>query len=96
MAYRIITTKRFEKNVKLCRKRGYPMSKLRKVLDLLIDNGSLPPEYKPHKLSGNLDNQWECHITSDWIMTWQQHDQELILLMLATGTHSDLFGKTRR
>lgn len=72
------------------------MSKLRKVLDLLIDNGSLPSEYRPHKLSGNLDNQWECHIASDWIMTWQQNEQELILLLLATGTHSDLFGKNKK
>ena len=25
-----------------------------------------------------------------------QNDQELVLLMTNTGTHSDLFGKTRR
>lgn len=72
------------------------MDLLKKALDLLVDNGSLPVEYRPHKLSGNLESQWECHIKGDWLMTWEQNDNELTLLMLSTGTHSDLFGKTRR
>jgi len=25
-------------------------------------------------------------------MTWEQHDRELTLLFLETGTHADLFG----
>lgn len=72
------------------------MDLLKKALELLVDNGSLPAEYRPHKLSGNLESQWECHIKGDWLMTWEQNDNELTLLMLSTGTHSDLFGKTRR
>ena len=26
------------------------------------------------------------------LMTWEQHDNELTLLFLQTGTHADLFG----
>ena len=96
MAYEVSFTKRFKKNVEVCRKRGYPMDILRNALDILIETGTLPVEYKPHKLSGNLDSQWECHLKGDWLMTWEQNDNELTLLMLSTGTHSDLFGKTRR
>lgn len=33
----------------------------------------------------------ECHIQSDWLLIWQQNDEELILLFTNTGTHSDLF-----
>lgn len=96
MAYEVSITKRFKKNVEQCRKRGYDMNLLKDALDILVDTGSLPETYRPHKLSGNLDSQWECHLKGDWIMTWEQNDNCLTLLMLATGTHSDLFGKTRR
>ena len=96
MAYSVSFTKRFKKNVEQCRKRGLQMDKLKTVLDILIENGTLPIEYRPHKLSGVLDSQWECHIQGDWLMTWEQNDNELTLLMLATGSHSDLFGKNRK
>ena len=91
MAYFISFTKNFNKDVERCRKRGYNMAKLRSVLDILIETGSVPPQYKPHKLSGNRDGEWECHISPDWLLVWKQNDQELTLLMLNTGTHSDLF-----
>lgn len=94
--YTIAVTKRFKKNVELCKRRGLPMEKLSKALDVLIDNGTLPPEYRPHRLSGNHAGEWEAHIAPDWLLTWEQNDNELILLMLSTGTHSDLFGKTHR
>ena len=39
----------------------------------------------------NLHKIWECHINPDWLLTWQQNDNELIILLVSTGTHSDLF-----
>ena len=44
-----------------------------------------------HKLHGNLEGIWECHISPDWLMLWDQDDEKLTLLLLDTGTHSDLF-----
>ena len=35
---------------------------------------------------------WECHIEPDWLLVWEQNDTELTLLMIETGTHSDIFG----
>ncbi len=32
-----------------------------------------------------------CHIQPDWLLVWEQNDNQLTLLMLNTGTHSDLF-----
>lgn len=46
--YKFGTTKRFDKALKLCRKRGYPIEELRKAIAILVENGSLPSEYKPH------------------------------------------------
>lgn len=50
MKYRIIATKRFEKDVKRCIKRNLPMGKFKKVIRLLEETGKLPSEYRPHKL----------------------------------------------
>lgn len=92
MKYRIKTTNRFDKQLKLCEKRGLDMHRIFDAMQLLSQNGSLPKEYRPHPLKGDHKGQWECHIQPDWLMTWEQHDHELTLLFLETGTHADLFG----
>lgn len=89
--YKITTTNRFEKQVKICIKRGYDISLLKNVMQLLAETGTLPEKYKPHKLSGNYVDCWECHIKPDWLLIWKQNNEELILLFTNTGTHSDLF-----
>ena len=57
------------------------MKSITDAMDLLAANGSLPVQYRPHKLSGNLQDIWECHIEPDWLMTWKQNDTELTLLV---------------
>ena len=89
--YSIDYTKRFKKDLKRCQKRGLDIQLIVDAIALLRTTGTLPAKYHPHKLSGNKDGQWECHIQSDWLMTWEQDDMELTLLFLQTGTHSDLF-----
>ncbi len=91
MKYRIIVTRRFQKDVKRCVKRGLPMEKLKKAIKLLEETGQLPSEYKAHKLTGQYSGSWECHIMPDWLLVWEQHNDELVLVMTNTGTHSDLF-----
>ena len=91
--YIIKVTNQFKKDWKLCVKRGYPMDLLQEVITLLAQNGKLPAQYKAHKLSGDRTGEWECHIKPDWLLVWEQNDTDLILLMLNTGTHSDIFGK---
>ena len=92
MKYTVITSTRFERAVRLCNKRGLPLDELTNVIDLLRENGTLPRKYRPHKLSGfKGNNTWECHIQPDWLLVWEQNDMQLTLLMLDTGTHSDIF-----
>ena len=89
--YSVDTTKRFDKDLKRCLKRGLDLQQLYDAIALLRTMGSLPIQYRPHKLSGKFQGVWECHIEPDWLMTWEQNDTELTLLFLRTGTHSDLF-----
>ena len=91
MKYKIIATKHFQKDVERCKKSNLPMEKLKKVIRLLEETGQLPSEYKPHKLSGQYAGSWECHIMSDWLLIWTQNNEDLVLVMTNTGSHSDVF-----
>ena len=82
-------TNRFKKDVKICIKRNYDIALLEEVLLELRGKGVLNIKYKPHILSGNKDGIWECHIKSDWLLTWYFNEHTIILIR--TGTHSDLF-----
>jgi len=44
-----------------------------------------------HTLEGYKATIWDGHIKPDWLLLWQQIDDELILILLDTGSHSDLF-----
>lgn len=92
MTYKIKTTNRFDKQLKRCEKHGYDMHRIFDAMRLLAQSGTLPAQYRPHPLKGDHKGQWECHIQPDWLMTWEQNDNQLTLLFLETGTHVDLFG----
>lgn len=90
--YTIERTNSFKKAFKKCLKRGLDAKLFEAVIVLLSENGKLPPKYRPHKLSSNYKGLWECHIEPDWLLIWQQDDDLLTLLLIDTGTHSDIFG----
>ena len=89
MSFDLDYTNRFKKDVKICLKRNYNIVLLEEVLIELREKGTLHIKYKPHLLSGNKDGIWECHIKSDWLLTWYFDENTIVLVR--TGTHSDLF-----
>ncbi len=91
MIYTIKPTKKFQKDLKLAEKRGYNLNKLSEVIKLIADNKELPIQYKDHSLKGNYINCRECHIQPDWLLIYQIEASELILYLMRTGSHSDLF-----
>lgn len=94
MAYSLDYTGSFKKDYKRLKKRGLPLDLLKEAIQILVETGSLPAEYNPHKLSGVRSGKWECHINghnSDWLMMCEQDDNSLTLLMLRTGSHADIF-----
>lgn len=88
--YKCSTTGQFRRDIKLCIKQDRNMDLLEKVINLLAEDGRLPQEYHPHKLSGRLSGIWECHIQPDWLLLWAQDDQALVLIMTRTGTHAEV------
>ena len=91
--YTIKFTSEFKRQMKMCERRGYDMQLLREAIRILATEGKLPEKYLPHQLHGDRRGQWECHIQPNWLLVWQQHNRELVLVMLNTGTHADVFSK---
>ncbi len=89
--YNIILTSLFKKDVKTIRKRGYDLRLLENVVDTLAMGLPLDKKYKDHNLIGNYKNCRECHITPDWLLIYEIADDDLILYLTRTGTHSDVF-----
>jgi mRNA interferase YafQ len=80
---------RFQKDYKLALRRGKNMQKLQTILEHLAASQPLPARCRPHKLSGNYADLWECHIEPDWLLIYGISDTQISLYR--TGTHSDLF-----
>jgi len=96
--YNLRKTGQFKKDVKLCNKRNYDLSKLCVAIQELEKSGTLSLEYRPHKLEGKSKKEetWDGHIEPDWVLLWQIKDSDDILfdgiiVLVRTGTHSDLF-----
>lgn len=89
--YKIRPSAKFQKDLKRIQKRGYDITLLKDILNLLVNGKVLPIKYKDHNLSGNFKGCRECHITPDWLLIYEISENELILYLTRTGTHSDLF-----
>lgn len=93
MKYEIILTNVFKKELKLIKKRNKDIDKLTKVVNILASGETLPEKYKDHQLTNSprFKNCRECHIEPDWLLVYKKNDTELILFLMETGSHSDLF-----
>ena len=87
---RLLTTRRFERDLDRAKKRGKNLHKLWTVVKRLLAEQPLEARHRPHRLSGNWSGSWECHLEPDWLLIWTQKADALVLTR--TGTHSDLFG----
>ena len=82
----------FKKDYKLAKKRGYDMSRLAEVIMMIASGESLPERFRDHQLKGKeFKGCRECHKEPDWLLVYRIIENELVLELLHTGTHSDLF-----
>ena len=70
MMLELVTTGQFRKDYKRVKKRGYDISLLEEVIDLLLNNQPLDERYRDHGLIGNYEGFRECHILSDWLLIY--------------------------
>ena len=93
--YKVVLSSNFKKQYKKIGKQGKDLSKLKIVIDKLTNKEVLDPKYKDHNLINDkyYKNCRECHIEPDWLLVYQYEDDKLNLLLVATGSHSELFNK---
>ena len=89
--YEIKNTTQFKKDYKLAKRRGLDISLLKSIVTKLANGESLDPKYKDHPLTGNWIGHRECHIQPGWLLVYRYEDHVLVLTLVRTGTHSDLF-----
>ena len=86
-------TGQFKRDYKLAVKRGCDPQELTLVITLLASQQPLPEKYRDHALenSRSYKNVRECHIKPDWLLMYKVYADRLVLALIRTGTHSDLF-----
>ena len=89
--YLIQITNKFKKSLELSFRRNLDLELLKNIIHTLAKGEKPDTKYHAHILEGYKTVIWECHIKPDWLLLWQQNDDRLILILLDTGTHSDLF-----
>jgi len=58
-------------------------------MEALQADKPLPRKHVPHPLKGKWKPKWEYHIEPDWLLVYEVTEDEVLLVR--TGTHSDLF-----
>ena len=93
MIKEIKRTSQFKKDYKKAIKQGCNEDDFKEVLKYLVNQEPLPKKYCDHKLTNSKEykNVRECHIWPDWLLVYRVYKSELILELIRTGSHSELF-----
>lgn len=91
--YAIKRSNNFKKQYKRILKQGKNISKMEYVIEVLASGEPLDSKYQDHSLNNNKYYKGcrECHIEPDWLLVYKIIDNELILYLVETGSHSELF-----
>ena len=107
MKYIVDFTTQFKKDIKLAKKKvpilinyhrlvgdtlswAAPNLHSKQMLEEAIAKGySL--RHDAFGMTGDYKDCRECHIEPDWLLIYKKYESELILMLVRTGSHSDLF-----
>ena len=91
MSLNVIWTTHFKKDYRKASKRNLPIGLLDDLIRKLAAGEKLPEKNRDHALSGNWAGFRECHILPDWLLIYRIEADILVLTLVRTGTHGDLF-----
>jgi len=88
-------TSNFKKQLKKILKQGKDANILLDVVTKLANKEELDEKYKNHRL---IDDKTyrdcsECHLKPDWLLVYKYINNNLILVLVATGCHSEILNK---
>ena len=79
----------FKRDVKTAQRRGKDMTKLRTLMEFLLQEQQLPAAYLDHPLRGAYRTFRDAHIEPDWLLIYKI-DGDTVRFE-RTGRHTDLF-----
>ena len=86
----IVISSKCRKDLKRARRRGLDMDAFFAVVEMLRRRETLPVRYRDHALTVDRAGVRDCHIRPDWVLIYEVREAELVLLLVETGSHSDL------
>lgn len=85
----ILTTSQYERDMRRLSKKHRSLEPLHEAVAQLAAKGIVSPAYQPHRLHGEWDGHFECHLEKDWLLIYRV-DVRFVYLY-RTGSHDDLF-----
>ena len=91
--YQFDFTTKFKRDLKKIKKNVVDYMHAVSLLKTLEGKGvkGVPIRMRPHKLKGEYQDNWECHIKPDLLIIWFQIDEDNVIKLVRIGSHSDLF-----
>ncbi|APW19025.1 type II toxin-antitoxin system YafQ family toxin [Gardnerella swidsinskii] len=86
-------TSQFKKDMKRIRKRGYDTHLVNILLEKLRNEEILDETYQDHPLKGKYLGFRECHVKPNWLLIYRIDNDDVVLVLSRTGTHSDVFNE---
>lgn len=91
--YIVKPTKAYKKSrKKILRSGHFDVSLLDEVINMLVAGKILAEKYQDHALAGDFSECRECHVKPDVLLIYAKIENELILVLVDIGSHSELFG----
>lgn len=91
MKYHLEYTTKFKKSYKKMMKRGLKREEFQLLVEKIQNGEKLDKKYKDHILKGKYKGFHECHIQPDWLLIYKIQNDLLILTLVDTGSHAELF-----
>lgn len=91
--YQIVPSTKFRKDLKKYQNKPKEYDAIFQAVDLLSDggHGNIHPGMKPHKLKGDFQGYWECHLLPDLLLIWEESEFPAEIYLVRVGSHADLF-----
>jgi mRNA interferase YafQ len=93
--YYLRRSKQFEKSFEKVKRGGLKQSAIETlayVIDKLRLGEKLEQKYRDHALQGDWKRYRECHIQGDLLLIYIIENDQLVLVLVDIGNHSQLFG----
>lgn len=88
-------TSEFKKHFKKIVKQGKDINILIEVITQLANCEELDEKYRNHSLINDKTYRdcMECHLKPDWLLVYKYINDNLVLLLVTTGSHSEILEK---